>query len=36
VLHVAPGSLLNHDVAGQHNVFRLYWPGARADRFAMG
>ena len=35
VLRVEPGSLLHDDVSTQHNVFRLYWPGARADRFAL-
>jgi len=35
LLQVAPGSLLDEDMAGQHNVFRLYWPGAQADRFAL-
>ncbi|MFL6694326.1 MAG: FMN-binding glutamate synthase family protein [Ramlibacter sp.] len=35
LLQVAPGSLLDKDMAGQHNVFRLYWPGAQADRFAL-
>jgi glutamate synthase domain-containing protein 2 len=33
VPQVKPGALLE-DLAGQHNVFKLYWPMARADRFA--
>jgi len=29
-----PGALLQPDLSGLHNVFRLYWPRARADSFA--
>jgi glutamate synthase domain-containing protein 2 len=32
---VEPGALLRPDLSGLHNVFRLYWPRARADRFAL-
>lgn len=32
---VRPGALLDKDISAQHNVFRLYWPGAQADRFAL-
>lgn len=31
---VAEGSLLDRDVSGLHNVYRLYWNEARADRFS--
>jgi len=31
---VEPGSLLSSDLGSQHNVFKLYWPMARADQFA--
>ncbi len=34
VPEVEPGALLDRDLSAQHNVFRLYWPKARADRFA--
>ncbi len=34
VPHVQPGALL-HDLHNQANVFQLYWPRARADRFGM-
>ncbi|MBX3655936.1 MAG: FMN-binding glutamate synthase family protein [Ramlibacter sp.] len=29
------GALLDRDVSGLHNVFRLYWPKARADSFLL-
>ena len=32
---VRPGALLDKDISAQHNVFRLYWPGAQSDRFAL-
>jgi len=32
---LAPGALLNDDLSGLHNVFRLYWPMAQADTFAV-
>ncbi len=32
---VAPGALLDRDVSSLHNVFRLYWPKARADSFKL-
>jgi len=32
VLRVEPGALLG-PLDKQHNVFKLYWPGARADTF---
>ena len=35
VMRVEPGSLLLPDVSGQHNVFKMYWPIARADRFTL-
>jgi glutamate synthase domain-containing protein 2 len=34
ILQVPPGVLLRPDVSELHNVFKLYWPQARADRFA--
>ncbi len=34
LVQVEPGSLLSDDLAAQHNVFKLYWPMARADRFS--
>jgi hypothetical protein len=30
---VEPGSLLSGDLAAQGNVFKMFWPMARADRF---
>jgi glutamate synthase domain-containing protein 2 len=35
IMQVAPGALLSPDLTQQHNVFRLYWPQARADRFSL-
>jgi glutamate synthase domain-containing protein 2 len=35
ILQVEPGSLLSGDMDKQHNVFKLYWPMARAERFAL-
>jgi len=32
---LAPGALLSDDLSGLHNVFRLYWPMAQADTFAV-
>ena len=32
--HVEPGALLDRDLSAQHNVFKVYWPRARADSFA--
>jgi glutamate synthase domain-containing protein 2 len=32
---VAPGALLDRDVSSLHNVFKLYWPKARADSFKL-
>jgi glutamate synthase domain-containing protein 2 len=32
---VAEGRLLDRDVSGLHNVYRLYWPDARADSFTL-
>jgi glutamate synthase domain-containing protein 2 len=32
---VAPGALLDRDVSSLHNVFKLYWPKARADTFKL-
>jgi glutamate synthase domain-containing protein 2 len=34
LLRVEPGALLSPDLATQHNVFKLYWPLARAEQFA--
>jgi len=34
ILRVEPGALLGGDVRDQHNVFKLYWPMAQAERFA--
>jgi glutamate synthase domain-containing protein 2 len=34
ITRVEPGSLLDGDMAGQHNVFSYYWPMARPDRFS--
>jgi hypothetical protein len=35
IMQVEPGALLSPDLGEQHNVFRLYWPLARADRFSL-
>jgi glutamate synthase domain-containing protein 2 len=35
LMRVEPGALLAPDLSGQHNVFKLYWPMARVDRFAL-
>jgi glutamate synthase domain-containing protein 2 len=32
---VTPGALLDSDVSSLHNVFRLYWPKARAESFKL-
>ncbi len=32
---VEPGALLDRDISTLHNVFRLYWPKARADSFKL-
>jgi glutamate synthase domain-containing protein 2 len=34
ITRVEPGSLLSGSLDGQHNVFKLYWPVARPDRFS--
>jgi glutamate synthase domain-containing protein 2 len=34
LMRVEPGSLLSDDFSAQHNVFKLYWPMARAEHFA--
>ena len=34
IMRVDPGALLTDALAGQNNVFKLYWPMARADRFS--
>jgi glutamate synthase domain-containing protein 2 len=34
ITHVEPKSLLTGELAGQHNVFKMYWPMARPDRFS--
>ena len=35
IMHVEPGSLLSGNLDIQHNVFKLYWPIARAERFSL-
>ena len=35
ITRVEPGSLLSGDLEHQHNVFKLYWPLARAERFGL-
>jgi glutamate synthase domain-containing protein 2 len=35
VPQVATGSLLDRDISALHNVYKLYWPKASADHFAM-
>jgi hypothetical protein len=34
LVQMEPGSLLSPDLTAQHNVFKLYWPMARAEQFA--
>jgi hypothetical protein len=34
IMRVEPGSLLSPDLSSQHNVFKLYWPMAKAEQFA--
>ncbi|CAA9407667.1 MAG: Ferredoxin-dependent glutamate synthase [uncultured Ramlibacter sp.] len=34
ILRIDPGELLRPDISDEHSVFRMYWPRARADRFA--
>ncbi|MEO7547381.1 MAG: FMN-binding glutamate synthase family protein [Ramlibacter sp.] len=34
IMRMEPGALLGGDLDDQHNVFKMYWPIARADRFA--
>jgi glutamate synthase domain-containing protein 2 len=34
ITQVEPGSLLKDDLSPQHNVFKMYWPLASAERFA--
>jgi glutamate synthase domain-containing protein 2 len=33
ITQVEPGSLLTGDLSAQHNVFKMYWPIANAERF---
>jgi hypothetical protein len=33
ITQVEPGSLLADDLSTQHNVFKMYWPLAHAERF---
>jgi glutamate synthase domain-containing protein 2 len=35
IMQVEPGSLLSGDLEQQHNVFKLYWPIAKAERFNL-
>ncbi|MDB5944968.1 MAG: glutamate synthase [Ramlibacter sp.] len=35
VMQVEPGSLLSGKLENQHNVFKLYWPLAKAERFGV-
>jgi glutamate synthase domain-containing protein 2 len=35
ITRVEPGSLLSADLSKQHNVFKLYWPMAHAERFSV-
>ena len=35
ILHVEPGSLITGSLEDQHNVFKVYWPMAKAERFAV-
>ena len=35
ILRVEPGSLISGSLEDQHNVFKLYWPMAKAERFAV-
>jgi glutamate synthase domain-containing protein 2 len=35
IMQVEPGSLLSGDLDKQHNVFKLYWPLAKAERFGV-
>jgi glutamate synthase domain-containing protein 2 len=35
VPQVLPGALLDADISTQHNVFKYYWPAARAEQFAL-
>ena len=35
IMRVEPGALLSPDLSNQHNVFKLYWPVARASQFAL-
>jgi hypothetical protein len=35
VPQIAAGSLLREDMGDVHNVFRLYWPRARASDFSL-
>jgi len=34
LMRVEPRSLLSGDLSSQHNVFKMYWPMARAEHFA--
>ena len=35
IMRVEPGSLLSGNLEQQHNVFKLYWPLAKAERFGL-
>ncbi len=35
ILQVEPGALLSGKLEQQHNVFKMYWPMARAERFGL-
>jgi hypothetical protein len=35
IMRIEPGALLKPDLSEQHNVFKLYWPVASADRFGL-
>jgi glutamate synthase domain-containing protein 2 len=35
VPQVPPGALLDRDISALHNVYKLYWPRASAEQFAM-
>jgi hypothetical protein len=35
VPQVADGALLDSDVSSLHNVFKYYWPKARAESFTL-
>ncbi|MGY8905599.1 MAG: FMN-binding glutamate synthase family protein [Burkholderiales bacterium] len=35
VPQMQPGALLDADISAEHNVYKLYWPKARAGQFAL-